>query len=149
MFKNNILIIGSLLFLASIAVSSMFVSGCASNANWQAFMKERGGGYKSPEEKREEEETHRTDYQENRSSEAMLWLLTNRVKQGMSVEDVNIILGQEGGLEKNAGWIRNKSPLYRRDDVTYRYGPDDEGRTIYLMFREGNLVNFDPEEYEK
>ena len=82
MLNNKILIVGSFMLLSAMGISTLFLSGCASDMNWQTMMKEWAP--LTHEDMRKEEEAHRIDYQTNRSREAMLWLLTNRVQQGMT-----------------------------------------------------------------
>lgn len=97
-------------------------------------------------EERHQEERYREAFLVDGDAKAIAWLLTHRVQDGMNIDEVNRILGQDGerelsdsGLKKHAG--------YRVDDVTYRWGPDDRGRVYYLMFRDDRLVNFRPEKY--
>jgi hypothetical protein len=35
----------------------------------------------------------------------------------------------------------------RQGDATFKWGPDRAGRSIYLIFRDDHLVNFDPHEF--
>ena len=94
------------------------------------------------------EEKYRKDYQENRSRQAMQWLITNRVQAGMSVQDVNRILGEDGIREHMDKWLKTGSGNYLIDDVVYHYGPDSEGSSVYLVFRDDKLVNFDPDDFK-
>ena len=96
-----------------------------------------------------EEEAHRRMYQEQRSPAAMQWLLAHRVHSGMSVADVGGIFGEEGVREYNDLSIKTNGGHYRTGDQIYRWGPDSSGQTVYLVFRDGNLVNFDPNEFRE
>ncbi len=98
--------------------------------------------------KQAEEERHRTDYQENGSPAAMSWLLSNRIRTGMSLEAVEQVFGESGVRENNSRWLTTKGGHYRSGDVAYCWGPDAEGHSVYLVFREGLLVNFNPHEFE-
>lgn len=92
---------------------------------------------------RREEAERRIAYQETRSPAAISWLLKNRVRTGMTIREVNEVLGEDGVEEPGADWIRTSGPFNQGDDV-YRWGPDAKGRTIYLVFRNKKLVNFNP-----
>ncbi len=94
-----------------------------------------------------EEEKHRKEYQEHGSPAALRWLLANRIQAGMSVAEVEKVLGQTATREFNDTWLKTKGGHYRSGDSTYKWGPDSEGRTLYLVFREGKLVNFNPRDY--
>jgi hypothetical protein len=93
------------------------------------------------------EEQHRKQYQTERSREALHWLLAHRVNQGMTHAEVARVLGEDGTYEENARWLKSNSTIYREDDELFRFGPDDRGQSIYLPFREGKLVHFDPKQF--
>ncbi|MGE3316026.1 MAG: hypothetical protein AB7O26_13005 [Planctomycetaceae bacterium] len=96
-----------------------------------------------------EEDTQRRRFVEERDPEAMRWLLANRVRTSMTIEDVNEVFGEPGVREYGDRWIKKSNGLYHEGDVIYKWGPDNEGQTIYLAFRDGHLVNFEPEDYKK
>lgn len=93
-------------------------------------------------------EKHRQRYQSEREPESICWLLANEIHSGMLLEEVNRVLGENGVREQNSRWITSNGGNYRADDVAYRWGPDAKGGTVYLLFREGKLVNFDPKQFE-
>ena len=90
-----------------------------------------------------EEEQHRRSYQVDKSPEALQWLLANRVDAGMTLAEVNRILGEEGVREFSDSWIKTKGGHYHSGDTAYKWSSDSEGKTLYLVFRDGRLVNFD------
>lgn len=94
----------------------------------------------------DEERTHRTRYQTEHDSDSIRWLLSRRVRQGMSEPDVAAILGEPGTPVPADQWIKNEGG-YHMGDETYKWGPDDAGRAYYLVFREGKLVNYNPSEF--
>lgn len=65
----------------------------------------------------------------------------------MSLTEVRQALGDEGMREENDRWIKTGGGHYRSNDKVHKWGPDNKGRTYYLVFREDNLVDYDPEEY--
>ena len=95
-----------------------------------------------------QEEVHRKQYQADRDPAALRWLLAHRIHTSMRVEEVNNVLGEEGAREYNDNWLTTKGGQYRTDDKVYKWGPDANGRSVYLVFRDGRLTNFDPSEYE-
>lgn len=93
-----------------------------------------------------QEEKYRKEYQTNRNRKAMRWLLANRIESGMSLGDVNAVLGEQGIYDETAGFLK-RGNAYRVDDKVFHFGPDDHGQAVYLIFRENKLVNFEPERY--
>ncbi len=91
---------------------------------------------------------HRDQFQIKRSPESLRWLLANKVRSGMTRGDVNELLGEKGQREFNANWILGKGTTYRQTDEVYRWGPDANGQSIYLVFRDDHLTSFDPTEFE-
>lgn len=94
-----------------------------------------------------EEVENRKKFVEDRDPEAMRWLLVNRIRQGMTLADVNRVLGVVGEREFTDKWIKSNRP-FRAGDNVYRWGPDNNGRSVYLVFREDQLVNYDSSEFE-
>ncbi|WP_339744557.1 hypothetical protein [uncultured Rubinisphaera sp.] len=90
-----------------------------------------------------EEEQHREHFIETRQSADIRWLLKNSVKNGMSKADVNRVLGEDGEREFNDSNLLANEGLYRADDKVYRWGPDRDGNSYMLVFRDGHLINFE------
>lgn len=134
--QKNLMTLGIAVLIFGCCLAFMF-SGCA--------LFPLMSGEASPAE---QEKSYRKEYQTTRSRKAMKWLLTNRVAQGMTQKNVSEIMGQEGERIRNDNHLKQGSSAYRRGDKTYRYGPDAEGRSIYLMFRGNKLVNYDADEFE-
>jgi len=95
------------------------------------------------------EQKHRKRYQIDRDPESIRWLKANRLKQGMTLGDVNQVLGVNGVPVLNQRKFIGKSNLYRSSDVTYKWGPDADGNSHFLVFRDDKLVNYDPEEFQE
>jgi hypothetical protein len=96
---------------------------------------------------RRDEVEYRDRYLTTKDPAALRWLLEHRIHSGMSVADVNLVLGEDGERQYNDQWIKTKGGYYRTGDEVYHWGPDNEGRGLYLVFRDEQLVNFDPEDY--
>jgi hypothetical protein len=86
-------------------------------------------------------------YKTDGDAQALRWLLHNEVKQGMPVATVNQVLGEDGVRQYDAGWVKNNGS-FRIDDDVYKWGPDADGQAIYLVFRNGNLTNYDASQFE-
>jgi hypothetical protein len=127
----------------ALAATGCLLAGCESfdtSDEWWAAITERD----RPVDPREE--TYRRRFQVDGDPEAMQWLLANRVQNGMSVNDINQVLGDEGEREFNDQFLKSNGGTYRASDVIYRWGPDKTGRSVYLGFRDGHLANFNPDE---
>ncbi|MBI3862783.1 MAG: hypothetical protein HY290_12910 [Planctomycetia bacterium] len=95
---------------------------------------------------REVEERHRQEYVGTHSRQSMRWLLGHCVELGMTYDDVSKIMGEEGTRETHDRAFKSHGGSYYLDDEMYAW-KDDKGRAVYLGFREGKLVNFDPSEF--
>jgi hypothetical protein len=89
---------------------------------------------------------YREKFQVDRDAQAFTWLLRNRVRAGMSVMEVNEALGEAGEEFGHTDAIKKNTDGYQATDVGYRWGPDNNGRSVILFFREGHLVNYNPNE---
>lgn len=88
----------------------------------------------------------REQYQTNGDPVALNWLLVQRVRVGQSVAEVSGTLGEQGELYDDFR-LKTHGGDYLATDVAYHWGPDASGRSIVLIFRDGKLVNFDPDEF--
>lgn len=80
---------------------------------------------------------------------ALNWLLSRRVRTGMSVAQINDILGESGERVTDDQELKAFAGQYLRTDVGYKWGPDANGRSVVLFFRDGRLVHFDPHEFAR
>lgn len=115
-----------------------WLAGCESPA-WTHKLSESFGSTAG------EAENHRREYASNRSRKSLEWLLAHELQPGMPYREVCTALGEEGERELSDRALK-KSPL-RVDDETYGW-PDNQGHILYLFFREGRLIHFNPEDYE-
>ena len=94
-----------------------------------------------------EEDKMRREFQETRNPAAIRWLLANRVKQGMSVGEVNGVLGCDGKRRYEDAQFKSRNIGVLASDETYAWGPDHDGSPYMLFFRNDHLVNYDPAQF--
>src|SRR5262245_32309762 len=87
----------------------------------------------------QEREEHRREYLATHSRKSMRWLLAHCVNVGMSYKEVCRALGEEGAREEQDNWIKNRGGPYQVGDDVYAFGPDNEGQSVYLVFRDDQL----------
>lgn len=93
------------------------------------------------------EEEHRSRFQASRSPDDLNWLLHHHIENGMTPSEVSRVIGEEGQRVYSDSWIKNSGGHYHAGDETWKWGPDRQGNSVYLVFRERRLVNFDPSEF--
>lgn len=122
----------------------IFVLSCAGceSASWMRSL--HSSFAQQTEQERRAEESHRKRYRETHDRKSLHYLLAHRVQTGMSYKDVCKTLGEDGTREARDNWLKSKGAAYQLGDEVYAFGPDSEGQTVYLAFREDMLVNFDP-----
>jgi hypothetical protein len=138
--------IGVAYCLTGILLAAVF-SGCET-PGWAERL-DQAFTFDPPDRKqsRNEEEQHRKKYAATRDRDALHWLLRHRIDSGMSYHDVCRTLGEDGSRESRDNWIKNNGGNYQVGDDVYAFGPDSKGQTLYLVFRDDKLVNFDPKEF--
>jgi len=93
-------------------------------------------------------ESYRMRFQTKRDPKALDWILKNRLYSGMSRSSVEKEFGEEGEFQESSKWLKATGGTFRTSDDAYKWGPDESGRSVYLIFRSDVLVNFDPEDFE-
>ena len=124
--------------LCGICLAALVFAGCGS-PDWTRTMND---SFKFQDSSKAVEEKHRQDYVATHSRKAMRWLLSHCVDTGMSLDQVCNIMGEEGILEMHDRAFKSHGGNYHLDDEMYSW-KDNEGRAIYLGFRDNRLVNFD------
>lgn len=127
-------------------VLAMGLTGCESPA-WTHSLNDSFNAREDASGPRTEEE-HRREYVKTHSRKSMRWLLSHSVKAGMSYEEVCHVLGEDGERETKDRWLKTGGVNVRVDDEVYAYGPDSDGRILYLFFRDDRLINFDASEFK-
>ena len=102
----------------------------------------------SPENDHEaQEETHRSRFLKDREPADLRWLLANVVKSGMPRGKISQILGEDGERVQDDARFKRNGGHYRENDTIWKWGPDNKGQSVFLAFRDGKLVNFDPDQF--
>ncbi len=90
-----------------------------------------------------EAEKQREEFLIERTEESIKWLLSNLAKNGMSKGDIDRIIGEQGERVFDDTDILSGDGLYRSDDLVYSWGPDKQGHSYMLVFRDNKLINFE------
>jgi hypothetical protein len=126
-------------------LAAMLISGCES-PSWTHSLNE---SFHAQEEGRPRtEEEHRREYIATHNRKSMRWLLAHCVNPGMSYQKVCHVLGEDGKHEERDRWLKTGGVNIRIDDEVYSFGPDSDGRMLYLFFRDDRLINFNPEDFQ-
>lgn len=124
--------------LCAVSAITTALSGCGSPPVLPGFARETVS--------RQDIAEHQERFLIDGEPEALDWLLIHQVENGMTLEEVSAALGDTGERLEQDGQYKNTGGLYQTTDQGYRWGPDRKGRSVTLFFREGRLVNFDPDE---
>ncbi|MBC8114644.1 MAG: hypothetical protein H7062_09725 [Candidatus Saccharimonas sp.] len=95
-----------------------------------------------------QETEQRQKFMNERDPDAFRWLLTHRIHNEMTVEQVAHVLGESGERRFDDREYKTNGGFYHMTDVGYQWGPDRKGHTVVLYFRDGKLINFDPAELQ-
>jgi hypothetical protein len=87
-------------------------------------------------------EQHRAKFIRERDPASFRWLLTHTISNGMSVHEINQALGDSGERMERDQNLKANQGEYLETDVAYKWGPDREGQSVILFFREGRLIHF-------
>jgi len=108
-------------------------------------------GIPSPEELQAESRTadkQRERYRRTQDAAAFRWLLAKRIRTGMTLAEVNRELGQDGNRRYGDARFKARNVGVQATDETWEWGPDKDGTTYMLFFRNDRLVNFEPSQYD-
>lgn len=127
--------------LAFLLSLSALITGCESLTGSQSTFSS------SSDDHAAEAEAHRSRFLKSRDPSDLQWLLSNAVRSGMPRGEVSQILGESGQLVRDDSRFKRNGGHYRENDTIWKWGPDNHGQSIFLAFRGGKLVNFDPDEF--
>lgn len=97
-------------------------------------------------EKINSERTQRENFAVHRDHEAMYWLLTHKIDNGMKLAEVADVFGEQGEYTDQYKRLKTDGKTQSTDSA-YRWGPDSKGYSAVLFFRDGRVVNFDRRDY--
>ena len=92
-------------------------------------------------------ENHRSRFSQERDPAAFRWLLAHTLENGMSVQEVGHALGDEGERVYDDLQLKTQNQDFHQTDVAYKWGPDSDGRSVVLFFREGRLIQYRPDNF--
>lgn len=92
------------------------------------------------------ERNKREEFVLNRSHNALFWLLAHRIESGMRLSEVEQVLGEAGEDVSDQSYQKSQQ-VHQQTDDAYKWGPDTEGKSVVLFFRDGKLANFNPKDY--
>lgn len=117
-------------------VALIHLTGCSMMNSLADLMQQEESLFAEAEKRREE-------FLIERSEDSIKWLLSNLAKNGMSKGDIDRIVGEQGERVFDDTEILSGEGLYRADDRVYSWGPDRQGNTYMLVFRDDKLINFE------
>lgn len=123
---------------------------CVSSLGCSGFQNTDAAGFATlfkSESAEKAEEDRRAAFQKSRASKDLYWLLANHVQSGMTPREVGQVIGEQGRIVYNDGHFKTRGGHYQSGDRTWKWGPDRDGNSVFLVFREGGLVNFDPAQF--
>ncbi|WP_010587689.1 hypothetical protein [Schlesneria paludicola] len=94
----------------------------------------------------EAQRVHRERFSAERNHESLYWLVANNVQNTMSLREVEAAIGEPGEYTTETGRMRSEG--VQSTDNAFTWGPDNEGYSVILFFRDGHLTNFDPSDYD-
>ena len=96
-----------------------------------------------------EAQEYRSQFQIEQDPKAMTALLAHLVENGMTVAAVNDALGESGERYHDDQELKKNAGQYQQTDIAFKWGPDSNGRSVILFFRDGKLINFDPADFRQ
>lgn len=135
-------------YMAGVICAWIFAAtftGCES-PEWTRSLNDSFAAADQPNPKLEEQ--HREEYAATHNPQAMRWLLSHCVEMGMSYKKVCQIMKEEGTPVMGDKSLLSGGGNYRVGDEVYAFGPDTNGKTVYLVFRDDRLVNYDRSEFK-
>ena len=94
-----------------------------------------------------QETEQRQKFMNERDPDAFHWLLSHRIHNEMTAQQVAHVFGEAGERREDDREYKTNGGFYQTTDVGYQWGPDRKGHTVVLFFRDGKLINFDPAEF--
>lgn len=90
--------------------------------------------------------SNRDKFAIDRDHKALYWLLSKKVSNGMKLAEVEDVLGSPGE-EASEFKGANSDGIHQTTDSAFKWGPDSEGCSVVIWFRDGHVCNFNPKDY--
>lgn len=91
------------------------------------------------------ESKQREAFIQSNDHDGFFWLLSNRIHAGMQRTEVEQVLGQSGEPESDLRYFKKENR--QTTDSAFRWGPDNKGNSVVLFFRDGRLLDFNPDDF--
>jgi hypothetical protein len=88
-------------------------------------------------------EEHRKQFSQEKDPQAFRWLMAHSLNNGMTVKEVERALGDVGERIYDDVELKSHHGEFLHTDVAYKWGPDTDGNSAVLFFREGRLIQFE------
>jgi len=83
----------------------------------------------------------------HRDHDSLYWLLAHRIKNGMTLEEVEDVIGESGEYTTDFK-IKDTDGTHQTTDSAYKWGPDSTGKSVVIWFRERRVCNFNSKYYQ-
>lgn len=130
------------LVLCGMLTSSCGLAGCGT-AGLNGFLADLG----HQKITNAEFEEHRKQFSQEKDPQALSWLMAHALNNGMTVQEVEHALGDAGERIYDDVELKSHYEEFLHTDVAYKWGPDTDGNSVVLFFREGRLVQYSPEKF--
>lgn len=121
------------------ATCTLFVFAGCGTAGFNGFLIDFGPPAKVSAREIEE---HRVQFNQERDPKAFRWLLNHAIENGMTVREVEHALGDSGERVFDDVAVKSKHREFLHSDIAYKWGPDSDGNSVVLFFREGRLIQY-------
>lgn len=128
----------------SLMIGGVAIVGCSAPGRWKIFQMLPGA---EPSYAGVDIAGIRQKFLTERDPEAFRWLLAHRIHNEMTHDEVANELGESGERRNDDREYKTNGGFYQTTDVGYQWGPDREGHSVVLFFRDGKLVHFNPNDF--
>jgi hypothetical protein len=73
--------------------------------------------------------------------------MAHSLNNGMTVQEVERALGDAGERIYDDVELKSHHGEFLHTDIAYKWGPDTDGNSAVLFFREGRLIQYSPENF--
>ena len=131
-------------FPAAVLITALLIGGCTTLHNagvpgLDIYVREDPKAIAFEKEQREK-------FMVDRDHKAFYWLLSHQIANGMTLHEVEEILGGAGEYISDIDYSKTTGS-HQLTDVAYKWGPDNKGRSVIIFFRENHVSNYEQKDY--